>query len=106
MAQCIFGNEKCPDLTYDDGYRSYLITGRTTPSDYRVARTLGKRVRVHAQTVLNRFNGFLKSMLEASVAAKMRRVERALKVRGMRYQHHKNEWTQHSSGQAATVSKD
>ena len=106
MAQCIFGNEKCPDLTYDDGYRSYLITGRTTPSDYRVARTPGKRVRVHARTVLDHFNGFLKSMLEASVSAKTRRVERALESRGVRYQHHKSEWTQRSSGQAATVSKD
>ena len=45
-------------------------------------------------------------MLEAGVAAKMRRVERELELRSVRYDHHQNEWTPMSSSQKAAVSKE
>jgi hypothetical protein len=82
MAHFLSGNEKCPDLIYDDDYRSSLVDRKMTPSDYRFARIPGQRARVRARTVLNRFSGFLKSVLEAGFAAKMPPVERKLEFRG------------------------
>jgi hypothetical protein len=82
MAHLISGNEKCPDLIYDDDYRSSLVDRRMPPSDYRFAKMPGKRAGVRARTVLNRFSGFLKSMFEAGFAAKMRPAERKLEFRG------------------------
>ena len=85
MAHLLTGDDKNRDLTYDDAYRSYLITRRDPPSDYRFGRTHGKRVRVHARTALRRVNGYLKNMIEAIANAKLRRMERDLELRGIRY---------------------
>src|SRR6201746_630776 len=60
MAHLVSGNDKFPDLGYDDDYRFYLITRRDASGDYRFARTQGKRVRVHARSALRRVNGYLK----------------------------------------------
>ena len=83
MAQFVSGNDKFPDLGYDDDYRFYLITRRDAPGDYRFARTQGKRVRVHARSALRRVNGYLKNMIEAIANSKMRRMERELLLRGI-----------------------
>jgi len=85
MADLLAGDDENRDLTYDDAYRSYLITRRDPSSDYRFGRTHGKRVRVHARTALRRVNGYLKNMIEAIANAKLRRMERALELRGIRY---------------------
>jgi hypothetical protein len=85
MAHLVSGNDKFPDLGYDDDYRFYLITRRDESGDYRFARTQGKRVRVQARSALRRVNGFLKSMTEAIANSKMRRMQRELKLRDVRF---------------------
>jgi hypothetical protein len=92
MAHLLTGDDKNRDLTYDDAYRSYLITRRDPPSDYRFGRTHGKRVRVHARTALRRVNGYLKNMIEAIANAKLRRMERELELRGIRYERANDNW--------------
>jgi hypothetical protein len=39
MSHLLTGDHKFPDLTYDDAYRSYLITRTDTPGDYRFVRS-------------------------------------------------------------------
>src|SRR5258708_20150910 len=85
MADLLAGDDKNRDLSYDDAYRSYLITRSDPPSDHRFGRTHGKRVRVHARTALRRVNGYLKNMIEAIPNAKLRPMERDLNLRGLPY---------------------
>jgi hypothetical protein len=92
MAQLLTGDDKNRDLTYDDAYRSYLITRRGPPSDYRFGRTHEKRLRVQARTALRRVNGYLKNMIEAVADAKLRRMERELELRGIRYDPPNDSW--------------
>ena len=92
MADLLAGDDENRDLTYDDAYRSYLITRRDPSSDYRFGRTHGKRVRVHARTALRRVNGYLKNMIEAIANAKLRRMERELELRGIRFDRRNDNW--------------
>jgi hypothetical protein len=85
MAHLVSGDDKFPDLGYDDDYRFYLITRRDASGDYRFARTHGKRVRVQARSALRRVNGYLKSMIEAIANSKMRRMQRQLELRGVAF---------------------
>jgi hypothetical protein len=85
MARLLTGDDKFPDLTYDDAYRSYLITRTDSPGDYRFGRTHGKRVRVQARSALRRVNGYLKNMIEAIANSKMRRMERELELSGAHF---------------------
>jgi hypothetical protein len=85
MAHFLTGDEKNPELIYDDDYRSYLMARSHSPGGYRFGRTHEKHVRVHARTALSRVNGFLKNMIEAIANAKLRRMERELELRGVRY---------------------
>ena len=92
MADLLAGDDENRDLTYDDAYRSYLITRRDPSSDYRFGRTHGKRVRVRARAGLRRVNGYLKNMIEAIANAKLRRMERELELRGIRYDRPNDSW--------------
>ena len=92
MADLLAGDDENRDLTYDDAYRSYLITRRDPSSDYRFGRTHGKRVRIHARTALRRINGYLKNMIEAIANAKLRRMERELELRGIRFDRRNDNW--------------
>ena len=85
MAHFLTGDEKDPELIYDDDYRSYLMARIHSSGGYRFGRTQGKHVRVHARTALSRVNGFLTNMIEAIASAKLRRMERELELRGVRY---------------------
>jgi hypothetical protein len=85
MAHFLTGDEKDPELIYDDDYRSYLMARSKSSGGYRFGRTQGKQVRVHARTALSRVNGFLKNTIEAVANAKLRRMERELELRGVRY---------------------
>ena len=76
MAHLITSNDQYRDLTYDDAYRSYLITRSDSPYDYRFGRTQGKRARVQARTALGRVNGFLKNMIESIAGSKLLRRKR------------------------------
>jgi hypothetical protein len=85
-------DEKYRDLIYDDDYRSYLTAQRDAPLGYRFGRTQRKRVRVHARTALRRANGFFKTMIEAIANSKLRRMERELELRGIRFDRSGNDW--------------
>jgi hypothetical protein len=92
MADLITSDDKNPDFTYDDAYRSYLITRTDPPYDYRFGRTQGKRVRVHARSALRRFNGYFRNMIEAIASSKLRRMKRELKLRDVRLDRLSNDW--------------
>ena len=85
MAHFLTGDQKDPELIYDDDYRSYLMARSHSSGGYRFGRTQGKHVRVHARTALSRVNGFLKNTIEAIATAKLRRMERELELRGVHY---------------------
>lgn len=76
MAHLITSDDEYRDLTYDDAYRSFLITRTGSPYDYRFGRTQGKRARVQARTALGRVNGFLKNMIESIAGSKLLRKKR------------------------------
>jgi hypothetical protein len=92
MAHLITSDDKYRDLTYDDAYRSYLITRTDSPYDYRFGRTQGKRIRVHARSALRRLNGYFRNMIEAIASSKLRRMERELKLRDVRLDRLSNDW--------------
>ena len=97
MTRLIDSDDKNRDLTYDEAYRWYLVTRSDPPSDYRFGRTHGTRVRVHARTALRRANGYLKNMIEAIANAKLRRMERDLELRGIRYERASDSRETHTS---------
>jgi hypothetical protein len=92
MAHFVTGDEKYRDLIHDDDYRSYRFDKADAPGGYRFGRTERKRVRVHARRALRRVNGYFKSMIEAIANAKLRRMERELELRGIRYDRPSADW--------------
>lgn len=72
MAHLITSDDEYRDLTYDDAYRSYLITRTNSQNDYRFGRSSGKRSCVHARNALRHANAFVKSMIEAVTNSKER----------------------------------
>jgi hypothetical protein len=85
MAHFLTSDEKYRDLLHDDDYRSYLGDRSDQPGGYRFGRMRGKRVRVHVRSALRRVNRYLKNMIEAIANAKLRRMERELELRGIRF---------------------
>jgi hypothetical protein len=83
MAHFLTSDERYRGLIYDHDFRSYLVAKSTSAAGYRFARTEEKRPRVGARRALGRFNGYLKRMVEAIGSAKLRRMERELKLRGV-----------------------
>jgi hypothetical protein len=92
MAHLLTGDDKFHDLTYDDAYRSYLITRTDSLGDYHFGRSHGKRVRVQARSALRRVNGYLKNMIEAIANSKMRRMERELELRDIHFDRRNDNW--------------
>jgi hypothetical protein len=82
-------DNKYPDLSYDDDYRSHLITRRNSPNKDSFGRRHGKRV----HSAMSRFNSVLKNMIDTITGAKMRRLERELELHGIRYDRPRNNWT-------------
>ena len=92
MAHFLTNGEEYQDLIYNDDYRSYLITRSKSADDYRFGRMQGKRFRVHARRALRRMNGYWKSTIEAMVNSKLRRMERELELRGIRFDQSNESW--------------
>ena len=101
MAHLVSGNDKFPDLGYDDDYRFYLITRRDASGDYRFASKHGKRLRVRARNALRRVNGYFQNMIEAISDAKVRRMERELELRGIRFDRANNNRLARSSARTS-----
>jgi hypothetical protein len=98
MAHLLTGEDKFRDVTCDDDYRSYLISRRDSSRDYRFARSQAKRDRVRMRDALRRVNGFLKNMIEAIADSKVRRMQRELELRGIRFDRNTNDWVARHSG--------
>jgi hypothetical protein len=92
MPHLTTSDDKFRDFAYDDGYRAYLITRWDAPGEYRFGRTQGKRFRVRARRALRRVNGFLNNIIEATANSKLRRMERELELRGIRYDRINDDW--------------
>jgi hypothetical protein len=97
MTHFLTSDEKYRDLLHDDDYRSYLGQGGQ-PGGYRFGRMRGKRVRVHVRSALRRANGYLKNMIEAIANAKLRRMERELELRGIRFDRANDNWVTRNPG--------
>jgi hypothetical protein len=76
-------DDKHGDLIYHDDYRAYLIT--RSADEYRFAKSHGKRVRVQLRSALRRVNVFFTKLIEAIADSKIRRMQRELWLRGVRY---------------------
>ena len=98
MTHLLTSDDKFRDLSYDDGYRAYLITRREPLGDYRFGRTHGKRLRVHARRALRRFNGYFRNLIEAIANSKVRRMERELELRGIRFDRANDSWVTRNPG--------
>ncbi|KQW22014.1 hypothetical protein ASC80_01020 [Afipia sp. Root123D2] len=83
MTHLMTSDDEYRDLIYDDAYRSYLITRTNSLNDYRFNRMYGKHTGVR---------GFLKIVIRAIAASKLRRLERELELRGIRYDRRNNDW--------------
>ena len=92
MAHFLTSDEKYRDLLHDDDYRSYLGDQGEQLGGYRFGRMRGKRARVQVRSALRRVNGYLKNMIEAIANAKLRRMERELELRGIRFDRANDNW--------------
>ena len=101
MAHYLTSDEKYRDLLYGDDYRDYLAARNQPVGDYRFGRTPGKRARVHARSALRRVNGYLKSMIEVIANSKLRRMERELELRGIRFDRPNNNWVARNPGRTS-----
>lgn len=98
MAHFLTSDEEYRDLIHDDDYRSYLGNQGDSAGGYRFGRMRGKRVRVHARAALRRVNGYLKNMIEAIANSKVRRMERELEPRGIRFDRINDNWVTRNPG--------
>ena len=92
MSHYLTSDDKYRDLLYGDDYRSYLMARSQSAGDYRFGRTQGKRAGVHARGALGRVNGYFRSMIEAIANSKLRRMERELELRGIRFDRSNDSW--------------
>jgi hypothetical protein len=76
MAAFLASNDKYRGVSCSDDDRSY-------PSGYQFGRAAAARGRGRA--ALNRVNGYFKTMIEAIANSKLRRMERELELRGIRF---------------------
>jgi hypothetical protein len=97
MSHFLTSDDKYRDLLYGDDYRDYLAARSKSAGDYRFGRTQGKRARVRARSALGRVNGYFKSMIEAIANSKLRRMERELELRGIRFDRPNESWTARKS---------
>jgi hypothetical protein len=98
MSHFLTSDDKFRDLLYSDDYRAYLITRSQSADGCRFGRTRGKRARVHARKALRRVSGYFRTMIEAIADAKLRRMERELELRGIRFDRANHDWVAPKSG--------
>jgi hypothetical protein len=92
MNHFLTSDDRYRDLIYDDDDRSCLVSPSHSSGGYRFGRTQGKRARGNAAAALRRVNGYLKNMIEAIANAKLRRMERELELRGIRFDRSSENW--------------
>jgi hypothetical protein len=92
MTHYPISDDEYQDLMYGDDYRSYLLARSKSADGYQFGRARGKRVRARARNSLRRVNGYLKNMIEAIANAKLRRMQRELELRGIRFDRPTDSW--------------
>jgi hypothetical protein len=92
MSHFLTSDDKFRDLLYGDDYRAYLMARSQSADGYRFGRTRGKRTRVRARNALRHVTGYFRTMIEAIANSKLRRMERELELRGIRFDRSNNDW--------------
>jgi hypothetical protein len=92
MSHFLTNDDKFRDLLYGDDYRDYLMARSQSADGYRFGRTPGKRARVYARSGLRHVSGYFRTMIEAIANSKLRRMERELELRGIRFDRSKECW--------------
>ena len=93
MSHYLTNDDEYRDLLYGDDYRSYLMARSKSADGYKFGRIEGKkRVRVHARGALGRVSGYFRNMIEVIADAKLRRMERELELRGIRFDQPNESW--------------
>jgi hypothetical protein len=95
MTHYIASDDTYRDLPGLDDYGS-----ADAPNRYRFGRSQGNRV--HARTALRRVSGYFKGMIEAIANAKLRRMERELELRGIRFDRANDSWVTRKSSTGAS----
>jgi hypothetical protein len=90
MAHFLAGDDKFRGLIHDDDDRSHPMA-RSDSAAYRFGRTRAKHLR-RGRAALGRVNGYLKNMIEAIANSKLRRMQRELELRGVRFDRSGNNW--------------
>ena len=96
MAFFFSGDEQYRELTGEDAYRAYLITRETEAAVAHSGAMRRKRFAVGARHIIRRvddlalrsviaIDAFLHRAIEALARSKMRRIQRELALRGVRY---------------------
>jgi hypothetical protein len=85
MSHFLTDDDEYRDLIYGDDYRSYLMARSKSPEGYKFGSIQGKQARIRARGALGRVNGYFRSMIEAIANSKLRRMERELQLRGIRF---------------------
>ena len=93
MSRYLTNDDEYRDLLYGDDYRSYLMARSKSPDGCNFGRVRRKRVRVHARSALRHVSGYFRTMIEAIANAKLRRMERELELRGIRFDRPDNNGT-------------
>ena len=97
MSRYLTSDDKFRDLLYGDDYRDYLMARSELAGDDRFGRTQRKRFRVSARNALRHVTGYFKTMIEAIGDAKLRRMERELELRGIRFDRSNESWVARKS---------
>ena len=92
MSHYLTNDDKFRDLLYGDDYREYLMARSQSAEGYRFGRAPGKRARVHARSALRHVTGYFRTMIEAIADSKLRRMERELELRGIRFDCSSESW--------------
>jgi hypothetical protein len=92
MSHYLADDDKFRDLLYGDDYRAYLMARSKSAADYRFGRTPGKRARGHARSALRHVTGYFRTTIEAIANSKLRRMERELELRGIRFDRSNESW--------------
>lgn len=92
MSHYLTNDDKFRDLLYGDDYREYLMARSRSADSYRFGRAPGKRARVHARIALRHVTGYFRTMIEAIADSKLRRMERELELRGIRFDRSSESW--------------
>jgi hypothetical protein len=81
----LFSGDDHRNFYAEDDYRAYLISRNSPPIVHHSATVQWKRLRVHARHVVNGVDAVLHWMTEALAKSRIRRIQRELEIRGIRY---------------------